>query len=71
MDFKLTVVKEKEEPINMPLSFPVPETMKQDIKRIKATSRHHSRVINELARQFFTQLIAKYDAGEIDLTSAS
>ncbi|MGZ3796480.1 MAG: hypothetical protein ACXVB1_08950 [Pseudobdellovibrionaceae bacterium] len=70
MDFKLTIIKEKEAPITTPLSVPVPEEMKKDIQRIKREHKNNSRMVNELARQFFAQLIEKYDNGEFEIESA-
>lgn len=64
------VLKEKEPSISKIISVPVTEEIERDLQRIKGSSQRNRRMVNELARQFFTQLIKKYDEGGFELTGS-
>lgn len=67
MDIKIELGNiDVELPISERLSVPVSADIKNDVKRIKDSSRRNRKIVNELSRKFFAQLIAKYDAGEFE-----
>lgn len=66
MKFSLNASQEPKEPISERVSQPVTASMKTDIVRIKGSSDRNRTLWNDLSRQFFEQLIEKFDAGEFD-----
>lgn len=70
MDFKIKILKDQEPAISTTIAVPVSDEMSEDIKLIKKSSERNRRLVNESARQFFSQLIAKYKSGEFDVESA-
>jgi hypothetical protein len=66
MKFNLDVNVEHEDPISFPLSVPMTEAMREEIKKIKRSSNKNQKIVNDLARQFFAQVIEKFHAGEFD-----
>lgn len=70
MDFKIELLKDQEPAISTTIAVPVSDEMSEDIKMIKKSSERNRRLVNETARQFFSQLIDKYKSGEFDSESA-
>lgn len=66
MDFKLDIDIKKKPPISSTISIPVSESLDEDIQRIKRVHCKNPRIFNELVRQFLSQLVVKFDNGEID-----
>ena len=72
MQFKFKVTEDdKPAPINAPMSVALTEEMKNEIQAIKRSSEQNRRLLSHLTRQFFAQVIEKYNAGEFEeVTSA-
>lgn len=64
MKFNLNIEVEHEDPISFPISVPLTEAMREEVKKIKRSSERNRKIVNDLARQFFSQLIEKYNSGE-------
>lgn len=65
MDFNFAI-QEKGPARVASMSVAVTSDMKDDLKRIKESSERNNRLVNELTRQFWAQLIEKFDAGKIE-----
>lgn len=70
MNFEIKILKDQEPAISTTIAVPVSDEMSEDIKLIKKSSERNRRLVNESARQFFSQLIEKYKSGEFEVESA-
>lgn len=71
MNFTLEIVNEEKPSPSVPLSVVVSRDVKKEIQAIKKSSEQNRRIISHLTRQFFSQIIEKFHAGEFDETSTT
>lgn len=68
MDFNFEI-KESDNPVTTVIGVPVSEEMKIAITEIKK-KKENAKLVNDLGRQFFAQLIERYRAGGFESGSA-
>lgn len=65
MEFKFNLPKDKKPSVTTSLSLAVTQEIKDDIQRIKRDNPDNVYIINDIIRQFLSQLVEKFDRGEV------
>ena len=65
MEFTFNVIKEKKPSVTTSISLAVTQELKDDIQRIKRDDPDNVYIFNDIIRQFLSQLVEKFDRGEI------
>lgn len=66
MKFTISADIDDKPSIKTTLSVPVTEELKEEVERLKRSSKKNKKLVNEYSRQFFEQLVDKFDKGEFE-----